>query len=98
MYRTCNYTGYSNRLLLYLCIYCIAESFFCVPPARYGNYTAAVVPLVTSGFTAEATYNEYMPEAWLHHNISFLCPVKRNLMHALKFEMSFNENSLILIT
>jgi len=56
MYSTCNYTGHSNSLLLYWCIYCSAERCCCVPPAPYGHNTAAFGQLLSSGLTTGATY------------------------------------------
>jgi len=56
MYSTCNYTGYWNRLLLWWCIYCLAEWFCYVPLAPYGHNTAAVGLLLSSGLTTGATY------------------------------------------
>ena len=38
-------------------------------------------------------YMGFMPEDRLHHNICVLCPVKWNLMHPLKVEMSCNDIS-----
>jgi len=36
----------------------------------------------------------FMPEDWLHHDICVLCPVKRNSVHPLNVEISFNDISL----
>ena len=35
----------------------------------------------------------FMPEDWLHHNISVPCPVQCNLMCPLNVEMSCNDIS-----
>ena len=92
MYSTCNYSRYSNRLLLCGCIYCLAERFCCVPPAPCGHNTAAVGPLLSSNYSSHI-YMGFMPEHWLHHNICVLCPVKWNVMHPFKVEMSCNDIS-----
>ena len=39
----------------------------------------------------EPQYMGFMPENRLHHNICVLCPVKWNLMHLLKVEISSND-------
>ena len=47
-------------------------------------------------------YMGFMPEDWLHHNISVPCPVQCNLMCTLNFEIScndisFNFNSIMVV-
>jgi len=93
MYSTCNYTGCSNSLLLCWCIYCLAEWFFCVPPAPYGRNTAAVGPLLSSGLTTAATYTLGLCLRTGFTTISVPCPVQWNLMWPLNVEMSCNDIS-----
>ena len=102
MYSTCKYTGYSNRPLSYWCVYSLAGSSFCVPPALYGNNRAVaghLSPLVSlQGPYIHGVY------AWELASPQYLCSVYRkwNLLHRLKVEMtcydvSFNFNYIIVV-